>query len=197
MPTISAKTEPIEDPSSSIIGRAPKGAYPGLDIEIDVMDDTLGIEFQDLAESLVGSVLKVEGVASNIAGELYIRIVSNDEMRSLNRDHRNKDKPTNVLSFQTIEGDDLAVALENAATSGPPLVLGDIIIAAPVVIEEARRQNKPPMHHFAHLLVHGLLHLLNYDHMEDEEAEEMEARERAILKAFSISDPYAAEQEDG
>lgn len=197
MPTMPAKIEPSEDPSSSIIGQAPAGAYPDLEIEVEIIDQSLDFDIESLTEALVCTVLRAESIPSGIAGELYVRIVANGEMQSLNSEHRGKDKPTNVLSFQAIDGDELEDALGCAAANGPPVHFGDIIVAAPVVIEEAAQQNKQQIHHFAHLLVHGLLHLLNYDHMENQEAEEMEARERAILAAFDIADPYAAEHEHG
>lgn len=197
MPTIPANIEPSEDPSSSIIGQAPPGAYPDLEIDIEVVDQSLDFNIESLTETLVATVLRAECIPGSIAGELYVRIVANEEMQVLNNEHRGKNKPTNVLSFQAIEGDKLKAVLEEAAADGPPVHFGDIIVAAPVVIEEAAQQNKQQIHHFAHLLVHGLLHLLNYDHMEDQEAEIMEARERAILAAFDIAAPYAAEYEDG
>lgn len=165
---------------------------PGLDLDIDIVDRLLGDELFDLVKALVFALLKQEGVPDEIVSELYVRIVSNDEMQALNRDHRGKDKPTNVLSFQAIETDLLPQAIESAATGGPPLMLGDIIVAAPVVIDEASAQNKHPIHHFSHLIIHGLLHLLGHDHMEDEEAEFMEAKERAVLAGLGIDDPYAA-----
>lgn len=192
-----AKIDPSEDPSSSIIGQAPSGAYPDLEIEVEIVDQSLDFNIEGLTGTLVRTVLCAERIPGNIAGELYIRIVSNGDMQLLNNEHRGKDKPTNVLSFQAIEGENLEDALDAAAKNGPPVHFGDIIVAAPVVIEEAAQQNKQQMHHFAHLLVHGLLHLLNYDHMEDQEAELMESRERAILAAFDIADPYATEHEHG
>lgn len=192
MPTQTTIQDPLDDPASSIIGRAPQGVLPGLDLDIDIDDTLLGDDLFDLIEALVSALLKHEDVSEATMGELYVRIVSNDEMQALNRDHRGKDKPTNVLSFQAIETDLLPQAIESAATGGPPLMLGDIIVAAPVVIDEASAQNKHPVHHFSHLIIHGLLHLLGHDHMEDEEAEFMEAKERAVLAGLGIDDPYAA-----
>ncbi len=185
-------SETPDDPASSIIGRAPRKAYPDLEIDIDVEDASLALPFDDLSVSLCAALFAAEGLSSDIAGELYIRIVDNDEMQALNRDHRGKDKPTNVLSFQAVETDAMEQAIALAASGGPPLMLGDIIVAAPVVLAEAAEQNKLPVHHFSHLLIHGLLHLLGYDHMEDEEAEIMENKERAVLAGLGIDDPYAA-----
>lgn len=113
--------------------------------------------------------------------ELTVRLVEPDESQALNRDYRGKDKPTNVLSFpfEAPPGlDDL------------PL-LGDLIICHAVVAREAAEQGKPLTHHYAHMVVHGTLHLLGYDHIEDADADAMEALEREILAGFDIPDPYA------
>ncbi|HEY0973861.1 MAG TPA: rRNA maturation RNase YbeY [Solimonas sp.] len=106
-------------------------------------------------------------------GELTIRIVGEAESRRLNRDYRGKDKPTNVLSFH-----------------GEGAVLGDLVICAPVVAREAREQNKPVRSHWAHMVVHGCLHLQGLDHENDDEAARMEAREIRILKTLGLPDPY-------
>ncbi|TNF32876.1 MAG: rRNA maturation RNase YbeY [Gammaproteobacteria bacterium] len=111
--------------------------------------------------------------------EVYLRIVSRDEMRSLNHEYRGKDKPTNVLSFPA------------GLPAGIPLpLLGDIAICASVVSEEAVAQGKPVRAHWAHMLVHGLLHLLGHDHQADKEAAAMEAEEIAILRSLDIASPY-------
>ncbi|SDM20089.1 probable rRNA maturation factor [Modicisalibacter muralis] len=115
--------------------------------------------------------------------ELTIRLVDDDESRALNRDYRGKDAPTNVLSFpfEPPPGVDLAL-------------LGDLVICHGVVVREAAEQGKSVADHYAHMIVHGTLHLLGYDHIEDGEAEEMERLEREILAATGISDPYAPSQ---
>ena len=113
--------------------------------------------------------------------ELSVRYVDSDEGRALNRDYRGKDYATNVLSFP--------VELPPGVRS--PL-LGDLVICAPVVALEALGQDKPLAHHHAHLVVHGVLHLLGMDHERSEaEADAMEARERTILGRLGIPDPYA------
>ncbi len=112
--------------------------------------------------------------------ELTIRLVGREESRALNRDYRGKDRPTNVLSFPA----ELPPGIEL------PL-LGDIVICAPLVEEEARAQGKPARHHWAHLTVHGVLHLLGHDHVEEAEAEAMEALEARLLGELGIPDPYA------
>ncbi|WP_397607007.1 rRNA maturation RNase YbeY [Silanimonas sp.] len=113
--------------------------------------------------------------------ELSVRYVDSDEGRALNRDYRGKDYATNVLSFP--------VELPPGVRS--PL-LGDLVVCAPVVALEALGQDKPLTHHHAHLVVHGVLHLLGMDHERSEaEADAMEARERTILGRLGIPDPYA------
>lgn len=115
--------------------------------------------------------------------ELAIRIVGEDEGRAFNRDFRGKDYATNVLSFPAELPEGLPERLR------PPL-LGDLVICAPVVAREAGQQGKTRNAHYAHLTVHGVLHLLGHDHQDDAEAEAMEAREREILAALRIEDPY-------
>ena len=111
--------------------------------------------------------------------ELSIRIVDAAEGRELNRDFRGKDYATNVLSFPA----ELPPGVQL------PLI-GDLAICAPVVAREAAEQGKPPRHHWAHMTVHGVLHLLGYDHIVDAEAEAMESLETRILAKLGIPDPY-------
>ena len=121
------------------------------------------------------------------AVELSIRLASDQEVHALNSEWRGKDKPTNVLSFPMAEDDDL----ESAEAAGPELMLGDIILARGVCVAEAADKGVPLDQHAAHLLVHGTLHLLGYDHMDEDSAADMEAREVRALARMGISDPYA------
>jgi probable rRNA maturation factor len=111
--------------------------------------------------------------------ELTVRIVDAAEITSLNRDYRGKDAATNVLSFpyQAMPGVDTAL-------------LGDIVICAPVVAEESVTRHRPLQAHWAHMVVHGVLHLLGYDHHDDADARRMEARERELLAGLGFDDPY-------
>ncbi len=132
-------------------------------------------------------------VAAALAGrireaDLAIRIVAEKEGRGLNRHYRGKDYATNVLSFPA----ELPEGLPKGVKF--PL-LGDLVICAPVVAREAREQGKPLAAHYAHLTVHGTLHLLGWDHEDDKEAEAMEQLERQILATLGLPDPYAAERE--
>ncbi|HZX81589.1 MAG TPA: rRNA maturation RNase YbeY [Lysobacter sp.] len=115
--------------------------------------------------------------------EMAIRIVGPDEGRELNRSYRGRDYATNVLSFPAERPEGLPEDVEL------PL-LGDLVICADVVVREAAEQGKRPADHWAHLVVHGTLHLLGWDHEADDEAEAMEAREREILATLGIADPY-------
>lgn len=111
--------------------------------------------------------------------EAVIRLVDETESARLNTDYRGKDRPTNVLSFPF-----------EAPPGIPTAHLGDLVICAPLVEREAREQGKTSDAHWAHLTVHGVLHLLGYDHLEDEEAERMEAEEIRILECLGFPNPY-------
>ena len=117
--------------------------------------------------------------------ELSIRLVDEAESRELNRHYRGKDRPTNVLSFPA---------------ELPPVVqsplLGDLVICAPLVVQEAQDQDKETLHHWAHLVVHGVLHLVGYDHQNETEAATMEAAEREILAGMGLPDPYQQEHNE-
>ena len=115
--------------------------------------------------------------------DLAIRIVDTKEARALNKHYRGKDYATNVLSFPA----DLPEGLPEGVRL--PL-LGDLVICAPVVVREAREQNKPLAAHYAHLTVHGALHLLGWDHENDQDAECMEQLEREVLTTLVVEDPY-------
>ncbi|WP_428539158.1 rRNA maturation RNase YbeY [Reyranella sp.] len=105
---------------------------------------------------------------------LTIALADDRRVRALNARDRKKDKPTNVLSYP----------------SGERAFLGDIVLARQTVLREAREQAKDPAHHVSHLVVHGTLHLVGYDHVDDSDAERMEALERRVLAKLGIADPY-------
>jgi probable rRNA maturation factor len=115
--------------------------------------------------------------------ELTVRIVDTEESHQLNHDYRGKDKPTNVLSFPFEVPPGMELDL-----------LGDLIICRQVVEKEAEEQSKPLLAHWAHMVVHGSLHLLGYDHIEDDEAEEMESLETEIMQTMGFEDPYILEK---
>ncbi|MCY7355291.1 MAG: rRNA maturation RNase YbeY [Lysobacter sp.] len=115
--------------------------------------------------------------------DLAIRIVGSKEGRALNRHYRGKDSATNVLSFPAELPEGLPADMKM------PL-LGDIVLCAPVIVREAREQKKLLLSHYAHMTVHGALHLLGWDHNDDREADCMEQLEREILAGLGIADPY-------
>ncbi|KZY70981.1 rRNA maturation RNase YbeY [Oleiphilus sp. HI0071] len=114
--------------------------------------------------------------------ELTIRVVDTPEIQELNANYRDKDKPTNVLSFPFEAPEHIELDL-----------LGDLIICAQVVNAEAKEQNKDEKSHWAHMTVHGVLHLLGYDHIDDIEADEMEGLEIKILHELGYANPYSQE----
>ena len=115
--------------------------------------------------------------------EMTVRIVDEAESHALNLNYRGKDRPTNVLSFPFECPDEVELPL-----------LGDLVICRQVVEREAQEQDKPVMAHWAHMVVHGSLHLLGYDHIEDDEAEEMESLETQIMTGLDFADPYLSEK---
>ena len=134
------------------------------------------------AETLVEHAAQATLAAAHVDGPAILSVVLTDdaEQRRLNRDYRGKDAPTNVLSF----------SMGDAAPAGGPVMLGDVVLAFETVAREAGEQNKPLADHLRHLVVHGVLHLLGFDHASDGEAELMEAREREILAGLGVPDPY-------
>lgn len=121
--------------------------------------------------------------------EVGIACVDNAESHKLNLEYRKKDKPTNVLSFPSDIPDEMAEFLDS-------FPIGDLVICIPVVLHEAIEQNKAPLTHFTHMLVHGTLHLMGYDHeTSDEDAEEMEALEIEILAKLGFENPYTVQED--
>lgn len=155
-----------------------------LNIDIDVKDEAwlhLVPDIQDRVYKIIQAVL-TDLLTDKQYIEISIVLSDNDFIQNLNKTYRDKDKPTNVLSFHQTEIDEMDM---------PTIMLGDIIIASGVIKTEADEQNKAIEDHFAHILVHGCLHLLHYDHMNNEQAEEMEKLEISILQALEIKNPYA------
>jgi probable rRNA maturation factor len=141
---------------------------------------SLSLQFADkrhkdmLPRTLVSRWIKA---ALESDAELAVRLVDLDEGQALNRDYRQKDYATNVLTFDYAH---------------EPVVTADLIICAPVIEQEAQDQHKALVAHYAHMLVHGTLHAQGWDHEDPQEAEAMEAREREILASLGFDDPYAA-----
>ncbi|MEH6650211.1 MAG: rRNA maturation RNase YbeY [Motiliproteus sp.] len=159
-----------------------------IDLQLACQSDNLPIaeQLQQWVELALRQHRDTTDTDSSTATELCIRIVDDGESRQLNNDYRGKDKPTNVLSFpfEAPPGIDLHLLGD--------LPLGDLVICAPVVAREALEQHKPLQHHWAHMVVHGTLHLLGYDHISEQQAQQMEPLETLILARLDIADPYDA-----
>ena len=151
------------------------------------------VRWQELAERAVRSAVASSRHAALNEAELVVEVsvlfTDDDEVKALNTGYRGKEKPTNVLSFPMVEGDLLGSI---ATADNGEVLLGDIVLAHGVCAAEAADKGLPVEEHAAHLVVHGALHLLGYDHETGEEdAEAMEAVERHALAAIGIDDPYA------
>ena len=152
-----------------------------LDLAVQLNCHNIVTPDEALLRNWVSAALCDHGDDSDEA-EIAIRIVDEDESRMLNHRYRAKDKPTNVLSFQASIPDGVELPL-----------LGDILICAPIVAREASEQGIDPEAHWAHMVVHGTLHLLGYDHQDDVQADAMECREVEILGELGYSNPYKAD----
>jgi probable rRNA maturation factor len=155
-----------------------------MQVDVQFACEDAGVPEEREIQSWVEFAARESGRLPDGDSDVAVRIVGEAEIQTLNQQFRNKDAATNVLSFPAgaIQG---LPATESRA-------LGDIVICAAVVRDEALRQSRPLADHWAHMLVHGALHLLGYDHGGEQEAAEMESLEAAILKARGIANPYAS-----
>jgi probable rRNA maturation factor len=164
-------------------------AYGGLDITVSIEDEAWAVApFAADADALeaflrraVEAAFVGAGIDPAVRTELGVTLTGDDEVRALNAEWRGKDKPTNVLSFPLAD-------LGEGETPGP--MLGDLVLARQTVLAESAFENKAPADHLCHLVVHGTLHCLGYDHIDAGDAEAMEALEIAILNRLGIDDPY-------
>ena len=155
-------------------------------LEVDIEHWPAG-DWQSLAERVAAASAEVEPLLAGPRLEVSILLTDDVEIHRLNREWRQRDKPTNVLSFPMLDFEEL-LALDPA---GPPAMLGDIALAHETCVREADERGIPLEHHAAHLIVHGLLHLAGHDHVAcDTNAEKMEALEIAALAKLGIPDPY-------
>ncbi|MGN6375244.1 MAG: rRNA maturation RNase YbeY [Sphingomonas sp.] len=125
--------------------------------------------------------------------EISLRLTTDDEVQTLNRDFRHKDKPTNVLSFPMVQPDLIETISENSDDG--EVLLGDIVLAHGVCTREAEEKGISPTDHATHLIVHGVLHLLGYDHIDDVEADAMEEIERRAMADLGLDDPYLVRED--
>ena len=149
------------------------------------------VDWDTLSQSAVTAALTASPQAALLDTaatlEIAIRLTSDEEVHTLNRQYRQQDKPTNVLSFPMVQPD-LIEGLAN--TDDGEVLLGDIVLAYGVCAREAGEKGVPLEAHAAHLIVHGVLHLLGHDHMNDVDADAMEAIERAAMASLGLHDPY-------
>ncbi|MER8693253.1 rRNA maturation RNase YbeY [Mesorhizobium opportunistum] len=166
----------MPEDSTSVDGSLPVE----IDISIEAGDWPAEASLARLVDRAVAAAFAETGAAGH--SELSIVFSDDAHIRTLNAGWRGKDKPTNVLSFP---------AFPHVKDGPLPPMLGDIVLAAETVAREAALEDKPVENHITHLVIHGLLHLMGYDHETDTEAEAMEAVERAALARLAIPDPYA------
>jgi probable rRNA maturation factor len=140
------------------------------------------------AEAAIGRTPQGPLLTTEALVEISVRLTTDDEVHALNKQYRGKDKSTNVLSFPMVQPDLLDTVSQNSDDG--ELLLGDIVLAHGVCAAEAAERGISTADHATHLLVHGTLHLLGYDHMTDDEAESMEEIERQALASLGIADPY-------
>lgn len=147
-------------------------------LDIQIATEATEIPSAELFQLWVDAALTV----TDSDTELTIRLVDEKESADLNQQYRHKSGPTNILSFPFDPPPGMDMEL-----------LGDLVVCVPVIQQEAINQNKLINHHWAHIIIHGVLHLLGYDHIEEQDAEEMEALEIEILHTLNIANPYLEE----
>ena len=158
-----------------------------MELQVDIEQPWPAAEWEELAERAAAAVSRAAPELANPRLSASLLFTSDEEVHTLNREWRQRDKPTNVLSFPMLERSDL-LAL---APDGPPELLGDIALAYETCAREATEKGISVQAHTAHLIVHGLLHLAGYDHeLGEEHAEAMEALEVKALALIGVADPY-------
>ena len=165
-----------------------------IDVELDA-----GAEW-DVSVFGLTQIEKAVDAAVRVAGNIAlsdppvpisvsVKLSGNEELHALNREWRDKDKPTNVLSFPMLDEDEIE-AIQAGDFTAPEIMLGDVILAYGVCSAEAEEKGVPLADHATHLVIHGMLHLLGHDHIEDGEAETMEALEVKALASLGLHNPY-------
>jgi probable rRNA maturation factor len=161
--------------------------------------ETAAADVERLAEAAARAAFeaaeKPEILDGDTPVEMSLVLADDALVQTLNRDYRDKDKPTNVLSFALLDDlDDTDESTDDvlARDEGMPILIGDVILAFETVQREALEQGKPFEDHLTHLVIHGVLHLLGYDHQSDPDADRMERLETSILARLGIADPYSA-----
>ena len=153
-------------------------------VEVTVNDVKLQGKEEEIIRKVVKKVLKEEGIKHDV--DVYITLTNNEEIRKINKEYRNIDKPTDVLSFPMYEREDIKT-LRKPKEDDVEEILGDIVISVSKVIAQSKEYGHSYERELAYLTTHGMLHLLGYDHMEDDEKEEMREHEEAVLSKLNIS----------
>ena len=164
-----------------------------MDIEISIEADwPAAVDWADLADRVMLAGIAVAPELGNPRLSASLVFADDGEVHALNREWRDKDKPTNVLSFPMLDRDDLLALPPDGPPEMPPILLGDVILALETCAREAAEKGVPLADHAAHLIVHGLLHLAGHDHeISPQDATAMEALETKALARMGIADPYA------
>lgn len=166
---------------------AETGNSPSLTVDLEVACQAEALPTSEAVSTWLRGALRCSERTRGTRFEVSVRIVDEPEIQRLNADYRGKDTPTNVLAFPV----ERAIANLTATQEARPL--GDLVVCAPVIAREAQEQDKRHDAHWAHILVHGMLHLLGYDHERPEEAFEMESLEARVLAAGGVANPYQSE----
>lgn len=154
-----------------------------ISISEDLMSETPESGEDDVPEPALLQTWAQAAYLNDVAAVASMLVTTAEEIQQLNKQYRDKDKPTNVLSFPMESPEEVGLCL-----------LGDIVLCAKVIKQEAGEQSKSEISHWAHMVVHGMLHLQGYDHIDDDEAEEMEQLEISILNQLGFDDPYKDNQ---
>lgn len=179
----------------SIISSAPSGPVIDVIVEADGWNDASGTtNMETVCRTALGHAAVNLPALAGVAFSVTVLLTDDTAIRDLNAQYRGKDTPTNVLSFPFLDADDLDRLDQpgNAATmQNEPVHLGDIALALETVVREAKISDKPFVQHLTHLVIHGFLHLVGYDHESDDDAILMEDLERRLLAGLDIPDPYS------
>lgn len=157
-------------------------ATPSVSVDLQVVSDAFEMPAEYQIFAWVSNAIEAVSVEESVGYELAVRLVDEAESQALNKQYRYKDSPTNVLSFPFAQMAGLP------ADEARPL--GDLVICAPVVLREAAQQGKNAQDHWAHMVIHGTLHLFGYRHETDDQAALMETIEKTVLQGFGIENPY-------
>ena len=182
-----------------------KGLPPSstFSLDIQIADELDDVPAEILQNELTACLMALAQMLPEVgllglSRDVCVRLCDEAESQALNRDYRGRDKPTNVLSFALQESEAVFPVAAGGRSMGeqPVLPLGDLAICWPIVVREARQQQKTTNHHLSHLFIHGVLHLLGWEHEAPAEALAMEKTECAALAQMGIADPYVSEAAD-